>query len=190
MPKKFFNKWLPSSEKVASLKFMRIFGERTLNPLLWYVNRRSIAKAMFIGTFWGILPVPFHSLFIILTILWLEVNLPIGLCMAWLTNPLTIVPILYLGFWFGTKIYHVHMINSDMLLGVLHQIINWLKNFGHGHIDFSLAKILVSGLVIEAILFAISFYLITHLLWRWSVVNAWKKRKQVLQSNNDIKKSL
>ena len=43
---------------------------------------------------------------------------------------------------------------------------------------------------IEAILFAISFYLITHLLWRWSVVNAWKKRKQVLQSNNDIKKSL
>jgi uncharacterized protein (DUF2062 family) len=117
MPKKFFNKWLPSSEKVASLKFMRIFGERTLNPLLWYVNRRSIAKAMFIGTFWGILPVPFHSLFIILTVLWFEVNLPIGLCMAWLTNPLTVVPILYLGFWFGTKIYHVHMINSDMLLG-------------------------------------------------------------------------
>ena len=110
--------------------------------------------------------------------------------MAWLTNPLTVVPILYLGFWFGTKIYHVHMINSDMLLGVLHQIINWLMNFGHGHIDFSLAKILVSGLVIEAILFAISFYLITHLLWRWSVVNAWKKRKQALQSNNEIKKSL
>ena len=48
MPKKFFNKWLPSSEKVARLKFMRIFGERTLNPLLWYVNRHSIAKAMFI----------------------------------------------------------------------------------------------------------------------------------------------
>lgn len=57
---------------------MRIFGQHTLNPLLWYVNRRSIAKAMFIGTFWGILPVPFHSLFIILTILWLEVNLPIS----------------------------------------------------------------------------------------------------------------
>ena len=90
MPKQFFHKWLPSSEKVAQLKFMRIFGESTLNPLLWYVNRHSVAKAMFIGTFWGILPVPFHSLFIILTILWFEVNLPIGLCMAWLTNPLTV----------------------------------------------------------------------------------------------------
>ena len=178
MPKQFFHKWLPSSEKVAQLKFMRIFGESTLNPLLWYVNRHSIAKAMFIGTFWGILPVPFHSLFIILTILWFEVNLPIGLCMAWLTNPLTVVPILYLGFWFGTKIYHVNMIDQEMLLGVLHQIINWLKNFGHGHIDLSLAKILISGLVIEAILFALLFYCATHLLWRWFVIKSWKNRIQ------------
>lgn len=98
--------------------------------------------------------------------------------MAWLTNPFTVVPILYLGFWFGSKIYHVHMINKDMLLGVLHQIINWLKNFGHGHIDFSLAKILVSGLVIEAILFAIIFYFATHLLWRWVVIKNWKARSK------------
>lgn len=178
MPKQFFHKWLPSSEKVARLKFMKIFGERTLNPLLWYVNRRSIAKAMFIGTFWGILPVPFHSVFIILTVLWFEVNLPIGLCMAWLTNPFTVVPILYLGFWFGSKIYHVNMINKDMLLGVLHQILSWIKNFGHGHIDFSLAKILVSGLMIEAILFAVLFYAVTHLLWRWSVIRSWKNREK------------
>jgi hypothetical protein len=68
--------------------------------------------------------------------------------------------------------------------------LNWLKNLGHGHIDFSLAKILVSGLVIEAVLFAISFYLITHLFWRWSVVNAWKKRKQTQLSNHEINKSL
>ncbi|ENX17681.1 hypothetical protein F895_00825 [Acinetobacter sp. CIP 64.2] len=178
MPKQFFHKWLPSAEKVASLKLMKIFGERTLNPLLWYVNRRSIAKAILIGTFWGILPVPFHSVFIILTVLFFEVNLPIGLCMAWLTNPFTVVPILYLGFWFGTKIYHVNMINKDMLLGVLHQILNWIKNFGHGHIDFSLAKILVSGLIIEAILFAILFYLATLLLWRWIVIRSWRNRRK------------
>lgn len=179
MPKQFFQRWLPTAEKVASLKFMRIFGRHTLNPLLWYVNRRSIAKAVLIGTFWGILPVPFHSLFIIVTIVWFEVNLPIGLCMAWLTNPFTVVPILYLGFWFGSGIYQVNMINKDMLLGVLHQILNWIKNFGHGHIDFSLAKILVSGLVIEAFLFAFLFYIATHLIWRWSVIHKWKKRKQI-----------
>ena len=179
MPKLFLQRWLPSAEKVARLKLMRIFGRHTLNPLLWYVNRHSIAKAVFIGTFWGILPVPLHSLFIILTILWFEVNLPIGLCMAWLTNPLTVVPILYLGFWFGSKIFQVNMINESMLLGVLHQILNWLRNFGHGHIDFSLAKILVTGLVIEAVLFAFLFYMATYLIWRWSVLRKWNKRKQV-----------
>ena len=190
MPKRFFHKWLPSSEKVASLKFMKIFGQRSLNPLLWYVNRRSIAKAIFIGTFWGILPVPFHSLFIILTILYFEVNLPIALCMAWLMNPFTVVPILYLGFWFGSKIYHVHMINKDMLLGVLHQIMHWLKSFGHGHIDFSLAKILVSGLVIEATLFATLFYITTRVLWRLSVVSSWRKRHKAQTPNPDLSPKL
>ena len=71
------------------------------------------------------------------------------------------------------------MINKDMLLGVLHQFLNWIKNFGHGHIDFSLAKILVSGLVLEAFLFAFLFYIATHLIWRWSVIHKWKKRKQI-----------
>ncbi|MCG5492927.1 DUF2062 domain-containing protein, partial [Klebsiella variicola] len=83
-----------------------------------------------------------------------EVNLPIGLVLAWLSNPLTLVPILYIGFWIGTKIYHVQMINKEMLLGVLHQISNWVRNFGHAHIDLSLAKILLSGLVIEALVVA------------------------------------
>ena len=183
MPKQFFRKWLPSAEKVTRLKLIKIFGQRTLrNPLLWHVNRHSIAKAIFIGTFWGLLPIPFHSVFIILTILIFEANLPIALCMAWLTNPFTLVPILYLAFWFGSKIYHVNMINKDMLLGVLHQITHWLKNFGHGHIDFSLAKILISGLVIEATLFAILFFCVTHLIWRCSVIYSWKKRKQKYQN--------
>ncbi|MDR7017118.1 DUF2062 domain-containing protein [Acinetobacter sp. 3657] len=176
MPKLFFQKWLPSSEKIAKLKLMKVFGPRTLNPLLWYVNRHTIAKAIFIGTFWGILPVPFHSLFIILSILYFEVNLPIGLCLAWLTNPLTVVPILYVGFWFGAQIYQVEMINKEMLLGVLHQMINWLTNFGHGHIDLNLAKILMSGLVVEALLCALLFYVATHLIWRWVVIKNWKSR--------------
>ncbi|MFW2153887.1 DUF2062 domain-containing protein, partial [Acinetobacter gyllenbergii] len=47
MAKQFFQSWLPSPQKVSSLKFMRIFGQRTLNPVLWYVNRKSIAKAVF-----------------------------------------------------------------------------------------------------------------------------------------------
>ncbi len=177
MAKHFFQAWLPSPEKINNMKIMRIFGQRVLTPQLWYINRKSISKAMFIGTFWGILPIPLHSALIILTILIFEANLPIGLLMAWIMNPLTIVPILFFAFWIGSKIYGVHMINKDMLLGVFHQIVHWIENFGHGHIDLSLAKILATGLLLEALLFAFLFFVFTRLYWRWSVVKKWRSRQ-------------
>ncbi|MDB9696114.1 DUF2062 domain-containing protein, partial [Acinetobacter nosocomialis] len=78
--------------------------------------------------------------------------------------------------WFGSHIYHVHMINKKMLLGVLHQISRWITHFGHGHIDFSLAKILMTGLIVEAFVFAIILYIVTEVFWRWMVIRNWKSR--------------
>lgn len=175
MVKQLLQSWLPSPERVSSMKMMKMFGTRTANPLLWYVNRHSICKAIFIGTFFGLLPIPFHSILIVLAVLCFEVNLPVSLALAWLSNPFTIVPILYIGFWFGAKIFHVHMINQSMLMGVMHQIGHWIKNFGDGYVDFSLAKILMTGLLVEALLFSTIFYILTKLLWRWSVLKNWKK---------------
>ena len=178
MAKHFFQSWLPSPERVNSLKIIKIFGKYASNPQLWYVNRKSISKAVFIGTFWGILPIPLHSALIIITVLLFEANLPISLLLAWIMNPFTIVPILIFAFWIGTQIYGVHMINKDMLLGVFLQIVHWIKNFGHGHIDFSLAKILATGLLIEALLFAVVLFTLTRIYWRWTVIKKWRNRHQ------------
>ena len=178
MAKHFFQSWLPSPERVNSLKIIKIFGKYASNPQLWYVNRKSISKAVFIGTFWGILPIPLHSALIIIPVLLFEANLPISLLLAWIMNPFTIVPILIFAFWIGTQIYGVHMINKDMLLGVFHQIVHWIQNFGHGHIDFSLAKILATGLLIEALLFAVVLFTLTRIYWRWTVIKKWRNRHQ------------
>lgn len=159
------------------MKLMKIFGQRTLNPLLWYINRKSISKAIFIGTFWGMLPLPFHSILIVLTVLLFEVNLPISLCLAWLTNPLTLVPILYVGFWLGAKIFQVNMIDQDMIMGVLHQISHVITHFGEGHIDLSFAKILLSGLMLEALIFALIFFILTRLIWRWNIILHYRRRR-------------
>ena len=115
---------------------------------------------------------------IIITVLLFEANLPISLLLAWIMNPFTIVPILIFAFWIGTQIYGVHMINKDMLLGVFHQIVHWIQNFGHGHIDFSLAKILATGLLIEALLFAVVLFTLTRIYWRWTVIKKWRNRHQ------------
>ena len=131
------------------------------------------------------MPIPFHSIFIVAAILFFEVNLPVGLALAWLSNPFTLVPILYIGFWIGTQIFHVHMINKEMMLGVLHQVCHWIKSLGHSHVDLSLAKILMSGLIIEAFVVALVLYLLTEFFWRLSIYRHWKKRKTV-QSNGNL----
>ncbi|MCF8998540.1 DUF2062 domain-containing protein [Acinetobacter nectaris] len=182
MLKQTLQSWLPSSEKVASSKIMKLFGSRTRDPLLWYVNRRSISRAVLIGAFFGLLPIPFHSILIILAVLMLEVNLPIGLSLAWLTNPFTIAPILYVAFWIGSKIYHVQMIDKEVLLTTFHQVSAWLSHFGHGYVDTSMTKVLFSGLLIEALSFSLILYIITLLFWRWSTIHQWHKRHYFLKT--------
>lgn len=116
MAKQFFQSWLPSPEKVTNMKFLRIFGQKPL-ILCFGMSTVNLLLAPFCRDFFGLLPIPFHSVFIVMAVLLFEVNLPISLMLAWLSNPLTLAPILYIGFWFGAHIYHVHMINKKMLLG-------------------------------------------------------------------------
>ncbi len=60
MAKQFFQSWLPSPEKVSNMKFLRIFGKKTLIQCFG-MSTVSQTRAVFVGTFFGLLPIPFHS---------------------------------------------------------------------------------------------------------------------------------
>ncbi|NUF35801.1 DUF2062 domain-containing protein, partial [Acinetobacter oleivorans] len=62
----------------------------------------------------------------------------------------------------------------------------WITHFGHGHIDFSLAKILMTGLVVEAFVFAVILYLSTEIFWRWMVIKNWKSRHRHKKQEEEI----
>lgn len=176
MLKPLLQTWLPRPEQVKALKIMRILGDRASNPKLWYINRRSIALAIFIGTFWGILPIPFHSILILLSVLLLQVNLPVALLLAWLMNPLTFIPIIWSSFWIGSKIFHVPMLNIELLKDVFAQLQDWILHWGATPLDLSIAKILATGLVVEALLLALVLSSLSYLLWRWQLVCVWRQR--------------
>lgn len=176
MPKKFLQSWLPSPQKISQSRMMKLLGHSASNPTIWYINRRSVSRAVLIGVFWGLMPIPFHSLMIVVLIVLFKGNLPIGLLLSWLTNPLTIVPIIYGGFWIGTRLYHVQMIDQKMLKGVFHQIEHWVTSLGQTHIDLSLAKILLSGLLVGCTVLSLLAYVLTLLVWRLSVIRRWRKR--------------
>lgn len=84
-------------EKVSNMKFLRIFGKRLL-ILCFGMSIENQLPELFLSELFGLLPIPFHSVFIVMAVLLFEVNLPISLMLAWLSNPLTLVPILYIGF--------------------------------------------------------------------------------------------
>lgn len=183
MFKSLLNKLIPTPDQIASMKIMRLFGKRAMAPQLWQMNRRSVSKAIFVGTFWGALPIPFHSLLILLSAVFLRVNVPISLALAWLLNPLTILPILYTGFWFGTQLFQIPMVDQDTLWLLVHELANWVSSFGKANLDVSLLEPLMLGLVLEALLLASGFYLLSHVLWRWRIIKRWQKRKHRLPSH-------
>ena len=58
------------------------------------INRRSITKGIFIGLFWGFIPMPFQMLAVLALTPFMKFNVPIAMTMVWLSNPLT-MPFMY-----------------------------------------------------------------------------------------------
>ena len=58
------------------------------------INRKSVTRALFIGLFWGFIPMPMQMLAVLATTPFLKFNVPIAFSMVWLSNPLT-MPFMY-----------------------------------------------------------------------------------------------
>ncbi len=58
------------------------------------INRKSITRGIFIGLFWGFIPMPMQMLAVLAITPFLKFNVPIAISMVWLSNPLT-MPFMY-----------------------------------------------------------------------------------------------
>ncbi len=58
------------------------------------INRRSVTRGIFIGLFWGFIPMPLQMLAVLATAPFVRFNVPIAISMVWLSNPLT-MPLMY-----------------------------------------------------------------------------------------------
>ena len=62
MPKKYFRRFLPDQAQVRANKYLAWLGERLHHPGLWHLNRDSVAGAVAIGLFSGLVPGPLQML--------------------------------------------------------------------------------------------------------------------------------
>ena len=177
--KKLLRKYVPDAREVRSRRLVAAFGRWLQHhPNLWCVNRRSVAGAVAIGLFAGLIPGPFQMLGALLLAIPLRKNIPVALVTTLYTNPLTIVPLYVLAYRYGKillglnrgggRVPPFEMDWSD-LVGSLHALVDWALRLG---------KPLAVGLPALAITLAAIGYVTVQLGWRLYVTAAWRARKR------------
>lgn len=77
---------------------------RCLHSDLVQWNRSSVTRGTATGMFWAFIPIPFQMIPAILFCWLLRGNLAVAIVIVWLSNPLTLAPIIYLEYRIGELI--------------------------------------------------------------------------------------
>lgn len=100
----WFNKYLPKEEilrKHPSLKFLH---EHMQDPRLWHFTRGSTARGVWIGLFMACMPIPFQMIPSAILAILFRANLILSVALVWLSNPITMVPLMYAFYLLGCKL--------------------------------------------------------------------------------------
>jgi uncharacterized protein (DUF2062 family) len=168
MPKKTLKSIMPSAARVREIKSLHILGDWIYETNLWHLNRYSASMAFFVGLFIAFIPIPGQMPVAALLALLLRCNLPISICLVWITNPLTMPAIFFLAYQVGALIINVPVTPMAFELSF-----GWLSN--------QLANIwqpFLLGCLICGLFFGCLGYFVVSMLWRWRVSVHWRERKR------------
>lgn len=167
MARKLFRRFVPDTDKIRSHKHLQFLGQWLHNPMLWHLNRRSVAGGAAVGLFMAFVPMPFQMLPAALLSVIFKFNVPIAVALVWITNPFTIAPITYFAYKLGI-----------LLLGLPEHDIafepswQWLVT----ELKWIWQPLLLGSFVVSAVSATLGYFLV-HALWRMHVVRDWKRRK-------------
>ncbi|MDX1589686.1 MAG: DUF2062 domain-containing protein [Oleiphilaceae bacterium] len=169
MSKRLLKRYIPTPEKVRSIRALRFLGSLLHEPNLWHINRHAISRAVLIGVFWCLIPMPFQMIAAALVAVWFNANLPLTLALVWISNPVTMAPMAYGTYVVGTW--------------VLARPASSLQDFrlDWGWFAERLLEVgipLYVGSLISAVVLSCTSYLLVQYLWRRKVRSDWRLRQQ------------
>jgi uncharacterized protein len=173
--RRFFRRYLPELESLRTQRWFAFMGQSVLHPRLWHLNRRSVALAVAIGLFTGLIPGPVQMLCAAFFCVLFRANLPVAVICTWYTNPFTIVPLYVLAFALGKLFTHSQAVfelppafDWNTMGEILPLYWEWFTGLG---------KPLAVGLVSMAILFAGLGYGVVRVIWRLALVRRIQRRR-------------
>lgn len=167
MPKKFMKRYIPSPEKVRSIKSLHFLGDILHEPNLWHINRHCIARAFLIGIFLAFIPMPGQMVAAAFGAVWFNANLPLSVALVWISNPLTMPPIFYFNYKIGAMLLDRPVITFEFQLSW-----SW---FSERMVEIGIP--LYIGSVAVATVLSCFSYLLIQFLWRRKVRSEWRQRR-------------
>lgn len=177
MPRKLLRKLFPNPDKLKENKHLQFLGDTLYLPCLWYLNRHNVATAFAIGLFCMWIPFPFQSLIAAVLAVFFRANLPLAVVLVFITNPITMPPMLYGAYLLGAAIL------GDPSTGFnFEPSLDWLMN---GLI--LIWKPFLLGMFLLAVVSSLIGYYGIHLLWRLHLLQRIKERRarKQTQKNNE-----
>lgn len=168
MPRKFFRRYSPSREWLQSSRFLRPFAAILQDPALWGLSRKSSCRALGIGVFCAFLPVPFQTPLAVIAALYVRVNLPVTVLAVFVSNPLTIGPILWGSYGMGAFVLGMPLAPKEF-----EPSLGWALS--------ELTRIwepLLLGSLLLGSLAAVTSAVTVNLIWRTATVRHYRERKR------------
>jgi len=166
MPKKLIKRFSPSPEKLKTHPYLKHFGTRIQTPGLWGLNRRSAAGAVAVGLFCAWLPIPFQMVVASFLAIVFCVNLPLSVALVWISNPLTMPPLFYMGYRLGAFVLQQPLMTFQFELSY-----SWILNALE-----TIAPALFLGCIMIGSMCAFVGYWGFTFFWRYTSIKKWKQR--------------
>lgn len=155
---------------------LRRWAHTTLaQPMIWHLNRRSVAGGVAVGLFVSWIPIPLQMLMAAIIAAVLRVHVPVSVVMVWFTNPLTFAPLLYAAWRSGSMILGKPVFAEPL-------------NFSTQSLLVSAGKAwptLLTGMLFCASISAVLGFTATLLIWRIHALRRWRQRRLRRQSSQE-----
>jgi uncharacterized protein (DUF2062 family) len=166
MPRRLIKRYMPDPAGIREHKSLRFLGRFLHDPNLWHLNRHSVSRAVGLGLFAAFMPIPFQMLLAAALAILLRGNLPIGVSLVWLTNPITMPAVFYCTYKIGSWVLQLppRHFPDELTWG-------WIS----GQLS-TLWQPFLLGSVVAGVVFGALGYGLVQLFWRWRVGRQWQLR--------------
>ncbi len=150
---------LPDLQRLKDQGRFGFLGRLLEDPFLFHLNRRSTAGGVAIGVFVAFLPIPLQMLLAAVLAILVRVNLILAVVLVWISNPLTMGPMLYASYRTGAWLLSAEFEAIDY-----DNAVQWFL----GNLHQAWQPVLTGSLVLGAIASLLAYVAIL-LVWRYAV---------------------